>query len=84
MCSAVGISGIRAGEDVNLVEEIKATPPGQRIDHIVELAPNDPELRRAWNNFRGFIFSFTNSIRSNTGLFTLGFPRLRAGLPKTT
>ena len=64
---ALGIAGeinVRAWTTETLVEEIKdcidgqklltgdeIQKPGQRIDNILELAPNHPELRRAWKTF---------------------------------
>src|SRR5271163_1160326 len=60
----VGDINVRAWNTETLVEEIKdcidgqklltgdgIQKPGQRIDNIVELAPNHPELRRAWKTF---------------------------------
>jgi len=64
---ALGIAGdinVRSWTTETLVNEIKdciegqkmltgegIQKPGQRIEHIVELAPNDPELKRAWHTF---------------------------------
>jgi hypothetical protein len=60
----VGDINVRAWTTEALVEEVKncidgqklltgdgIQKPGQRIDNIVELVPNHPELRRAWKTF---------------------------------
>jgi len=83
MCSAVEISGIRAGEDVNLVDEIRQPPASESII-LWSWRPTTRSCAGRGNTFRGFIFSFTSFTPPNTGLFTLGFPRVRAGLPKST
>ena len=64
---ALGVSGdinVRSWTTEALVQEIKdciagekmllgedVPNPGQRVDNVVELAPNDPELARAWKRF---------------------------------
>jgi hypothetical protein len=64
---ALGVTGdvnVRSWTTETLVDEIKdciegnkmltgdaGQKPGQRAEHIVELASNDPELRRAWATF---------------------------------
>jgi hypothetical protein len=64
---AVGVTGnvnVRFWTTEALVQEIKdciegqkrlagdgIPKPGQRIDNVVELAPNDAELQRAWKTF---------------------------------
>jgi uncharacterized protein YpuA (DUF1002 family) len=64
---ALGITGdinVRSWTTETLIEEIKdciegqkllagddIQKPGQRIDNVLELAPKDPELQRAWKTF---------------------------------
>jgi hypothetical protein len=64
---ALGVTGslnARAWTTEALVQEIKdcitgekmlegegVPKPGQRVDNVVQLAPNDPELARAWQRF---------------------------------
>jgi len=64
---AVGVTGnvnVRSWTTEALVQEIKdcitgekmllgedVPKPGQQVDNVVELAPNDPELDRAWKRF---------------------------------
>ena len=64
---ALGIAGdinVRSWTTETLVEEIKdciegqkllsgdgIQKPGQRIENVLQLAPNDPELKRAWHTF---------------------------------
>jgi len=60
----IGEHNVRSWTTEALVQEIKdcitgekmllgedAPKPGQRVDSVVELAPNDPELTRAWKRF---------------------------------